>query len=1133
MASFEELLAAKINTPQRAQTLLSRIAAARQSGEQLPPEIAQELDRTEAFLKNTWVNKKGGVFAQPRTPGDAISGIQERRVSPPPTRYGDDDKSRAWEPFGMDQNAKLVKGGVNLVRGLARFAGVPGSADEAREVMTPPERPTGVRHGLQQLPRLLPPNMQVQARAIDDQLMMMPDMLDKAIAAPPFSKDRLMNSLGVATLGIINPDLVESIGTPLVKTMRGQAPTRDDMMAANESGGAVMTGLAATSPTVRAGVRNTVNSARTRTQQAANRRRQRVYEETSPKEVTMTVARYMDDIEARLARKEKVGKYVLDEFPDGLPSDTAVLAMTTQRAHSAIIEALRSPQIASIVVPEESTVQTMLAPALKRQLVDMDTTVRDPVAFQFAKAGENLTLPQYRELVDIIQRGGVLDPSTGDIIPVKFNKDVVQTVNFIENLRDNLGAPTLNLSPEQLHALKQRVWENVREVEFRKDPLSGPETSLWHEQATGLRKLLEDMTRGEDGVSPITELDSRYGTFAALEKAIQRVGIEDQTTPRMSSATMASGGAASPAKYATMGGIVGSAGYYLGNFDPGLAALAVTGGAGLGLITSASINRLKRSMNNPRTGVRVGNFLRKLHGIKPPPSKLGTYPLNPPAFEIPREMTGNRTTSQPPPSGGQAGQGGQTGRGRGRGGRRPSSTHQQSGPRVTVDYIERQRGLPNDRLQITGQVDGTPGTPGTQGPIGPSPAGPSTPPRTPAPPPSSGGATGPSTTKQQGPRTLDDTSKRIMSLARNDRIPQLKREWEAARQTIESTGALSVNQIDWINDKIRRADAREARRIEERRLARERERGTTDAREAEIQAELARMRVEKKRKAEESRAHKAEQKRKRQEEREAKRAARERGPVAPPEQPTGTVRTLTPEQIEAARQRLNEALGAKGEAPVAPARPDAPAAAPPSQPKKKGKGKKNEKVDDGVSDTVLDEFAATDAELAALETAEFGAPTTAAPPAAPSSAPPTPTVPPDVIAAARKHDPQIAKRLEQGRATADDMRRLVSLIEGEAAEATNAASATPVRPTRPTAADTHSKSPTTDPRTEPRAQYTSPSGKFEMFDEFNGIRKQEIVYINGMSATVKKLFRGKGDTVMVQTDKGTFTADQVSTKLKK
>lgn len=354
---------------------------------------------------------------------------------------------------------------------------------------------------------------------------------------------------------------------------------------------------------------------------------ERVFEHNAPNKINKRLDKVLDDLPNRLARGDNPGAEALR--PDryrrtGLPRNPEMIKADKLKVHEETQARLQQPDMQSIAVPEDVTINYVMRDSLKKAhaLVGdnpkSNLHLRDIVE-RTNRTGQ-LTVEDYNVLRDMTDGNYITGyTKTGEPImqPIEMPQMLSDSIGYIERLRRENGGK-LPSTPHELNQAKANRYDEVPDNTFA-DELTDADKAMHtvrRSQAMGLRRLVDEITAGPDGRSQITELNRSYANLAALESGVRNYNLATDIAPPQAPAIMGGGVSASPR---------------------GLLRLA-TGTSATAAITRPSFGMLA----SPQVGRRIAlatETLGRMRGLKPPPKRPGAQPP-PPGGNIPTGPTG-------------------------------------------------------------------------------------------------------------------------------------------------------------------------------------------------------------------------------------------------------------------------------------------------------------------------------------------------------------------------------------------------------------------------------------------------------------------------------------------------------------
>lgn len=605
-------LESMIDTPEKARKVKAVLDAFDPGA--MGPEDQAAYKLTQRAVRR-WVNPDptaagrpgAGVYNTPRGPNDTITATKERRLAPPPTAKGD--------PAG-NNTATLVEHGKAALRGLGDLVGMPGSMEEVKQGFD-------IRNPKSALKLAFPP----AAPAID--------MAEGQIES--FRKGRKEDSaLDTAAAFVpMAPAAVETtrnIAAPVKTIAQGKPVPRDQALAATRSGTAAVATLASAHPAVGRKV-----STRAKKSAAAHEtKRTKLYEQDIPDEINRRLTPYVDDIDIRLKRGDNPGATIYDASKQGKDLlDVNVAKAEKAAQHEATQQRLADTDM-QFTVPENLFIDAVAGTTMEKMV---------------AAVGDNPTSnPALRQIIDRTRQTGTLSPgdyqtlrdmATGNYeigINKKTGEPIMgvvamppalrETIGYIERVRAEHGG-RLELTPAEINQIKATRYRDIPDKEFLKqaDDASKGMAAIRRDQATGLRALLDKVTTGPDGVSPISEMNRRYADLSAATDAAEGLKVAPRLEAPLANTVMASS-----TGIGSLGAVGGMGVFTLLGMDPGIgAALGGMTGIPIGAVAARSIRDVALS---PRTGVKMAGVKERIaraRGYQPPVKTTPRGPSGPPA----------------------------------------------------------------------------------------------------------------------------------------------------------------------------------------------------------------------------------------------------------------------------------------------------------------------------------------------------------------------------------------------------------------------------------------------------------------------------------------------------------------------
>lgn len=729
----------------------------------MSPEEAQvyaEVRKLVSPWMGTGMQGQSVVYQEPRSEGDALSGIEQRQMVTPETALGDPNRGN---------NASLGDMSVAAAQGIGDLFGVPTSVQDLKDYYTDPATLGG--------PAIKMASDMVKSAA---------NSWNRGGQAKSKSERLLRRGAAFVPMGPAVVDAGYNIAAPMKAVMgEGRPPTKDENINAVRSGSSAITALALTHPKVEAALGNKLKSLT----EARKLKGEKVYNETAPRDLNTRFAPYVDDLETRLARGENPGKTAHEIWGSEFPTDPEIVKAEKVKQHEDVQARLQEPDM-QFQVPEDHVINAITKDVMDRMV---------------AEVGDDINAhPKLKELVERTKQNGALSlddydtlkkmatgkfdvkaaappakepPVKGKGKPPKAPKAtratlparLRETVGFIERVRAENGG--LDLTPAQLNEIKSQRYNQIKDSSFTKDMSEADKTAnaIKREQAHGLRKLVDQVTQGDDKRSPITEGNRRYAELSTIEEVVKRRKLEPDVTPPIGQAVMASPG------HMGLGGIAGASVAPFIGVDP---ALGFAAGSVMLPVGAAAARSVRDFIRSPKTGARLASA-RKFFAVRPEDVPPATGPTTPPEFEPlgpPRGSNGPDTLEAPAaPVTAQ-----------------PATTGHPL-PNITGNFYDQypnlKKGLQNAPA-MSGPSSGTATLPGMPtATVNP-------------------GKVIPAAENISGPPS--NAAQTAMDLASQGKLKELAQHWKEHGQRIKQSNTLTPRKVQWIEDHVERYKTRVA-----------------------------------------------------------------------------------------------------------------------------------------------------------------------------------------------------------------------------------------------------------------------------------------------------------------------------------
>lgn len=599
----------------------------------MSPEEAQvyaEVRKLVSPWMGTGMQGQSVVYQEPRSEGDALSGIEQRQMVTPETALGDPNRGN---------NATLGDLGIAAGEGIADLFGVPTSVQDLKDTYTDPMTLFG------------PP-----IKGASDLVKSAANSWNRGSQAKSKSERVVRKAASLVPMGPTVVDAGYNIAAPMRAVSEGRPPTKDENINAVRSGSSAITALALAHPKVEAALGTKLKSHT----EARKLKGEKVYNETAPRDLNTRFAPYVDDLETRIARGENPGKTAHEIWGSEFPTDPEIVKAEKVKQHEDVQARLQEPDM-QFEVPEDHVINAITKDVMDRMV---------------AEVGDDINAhPKLKELVERTKQNGALSLDDYDTLkkmatgkfdakaaappakepPVKgkgkapkqpkapratLPARLRETVGFIERVRAENGG--LDLTPAQLNEIKSQRYNQIKDSSFTKDMSEADKTAnaIKREQAHGLRKLVDQVTQGDDKRSPITEGNRRYAELSTIEEVVKRRKLEPDVTPPIGQAVMASPG------HMGLGGIAGASVAPFIGVDP---ALGFAAGSVMLPVGAAAARSVRDFIRSPKTGARLASA-RKFFAVRPEDVPPATGPTTPPEFEPlgpPRGSNGPDTLEAP------------------------------------------------------------------------------------------------------------------------------------------------------------------------------------------------------------------------------------------------------------------------------------------------------------------------------------------------------------------------------------------------------------------------------------------------------------------------------------------------------
>lgn len=361
-------------------------------------------------------------------------------------------------------------------------------------------------------------------------------------------------------------------------------------------------------------------------------KREKIYRQDIPDDINRRLDPFVENLPARLKRGDDVGGVAFDTYKKtGIPDNPQMIQAEKVAQHEATQARLQQPDM-DFPIPEEAVINAVAGDALKKMVAPIgdaptvNPVLRDIVA-RYKQTGQ-VNLDDYATLRDMATGNYVVEynPRTGEPVmgSVPMPQALAETIGYIERLRREHGGQ-LPRTPLEINKVKAERYQEINDRTFGKEITEADKTlaGIHRGQAAGLRNLVDEVTAGPDGRSPISELNSRYASLAALEEGITNFELAKRTS--------------NPLPPIMMGG---------NNLNPVKSGLT---GIGLSTIIPRSIRNWVKSPDAGRIRGLVREQTAVMRGLQPPPPiRPAQGPAAPPSFD-PGAITPARGTVPPAP----------------------------------------------------------------------------------------------------------------------------------------------------------------------------------------------------------------------------------------------------------------------------------------------------------------------------------------------------------------------------------------------------------------------------------------------------------------------------------------------------